>query len=364
MNGRAPSLLVVGLALAGCSIFDGGDDPIGSAHPVIIPLPGDDGESGPERNLSAYYRNVFAQLRTAYRARDLETLRHLLAQHQRSDLPDHISRLLGQFEVLAGGVQFELALPKSSRIRLVEPRRPLSEPQGFRLVVAADPTAPVVELGGGGSELPCSFLCTLKIREHGVFGERREYRTSKALPVSRPHRLSAGAPLHLDFAVPESTGEVVIREVHLTVELLTCQVRIDDRVTPIRRTMCCSQVSTAYPPNHGHIQRAPLKTLREALRRGSPKYFRHVLLAAHFMPANLSDQAMGLLVRKLRVGTNDQARVAMVGLSMLSGENLGVTDRQVWLHWWERHKAKGLRPGADKPGTGKPGADKPGADKR
>ncbi len=351
MNGRAPSLMLVALLLPGCSVFDSDPNDITGSGPVIIPLGGADPEAGPKRNLSAYYHSVFDQLKAAYRARDLQTLRHLLAQHQRDDLPDHISKRLGQFEVLAGGVWFERSLAKNTRILLVEPARPLSKPQMFRFMVTPERGAPadrpVVELGGR-RESACRFLVTVWVKEHGVFGERRERRTSKVLPVERLHRLSLGAPLALDFAVPASTGDVAIREVQLMVELLTCQVRVGDHLTPVRRTKCCTLVSLAYPPNHGHIQRAPLKTLREALRRGSPKYFRHVLLAAHLMPDKQKDQAMIALMRKLRVGTGDQARVAMVSLRVLSGENLPITDRQAWLLWWERYKDDKIRKGADK----------------
>jgi hypothetical protein len=349
MNRRAPSLLLVGLMLAGCSMFGRSQDAAGG--PVVIPLPGVDGAAGPERNLNAYYHSVFEQLKGAYRARDLDTLRHLLAQHQRDDLPDHIEQLLGQFEVLAGGVWFEQKLAADSRMLVVEPARPLTEAQTFRFVVPGNSDEPVVELGGGG-DLACLFLCTLTVKEHGVFGERRERRTSKVLRVERLHRLAKGAPLALQFAVPASIGNVVVREAKLMIELLTGQVRVGDRLTPIRRTKCCTVSSMAYPPNHGSIQRAPLKTLREALRRGSPKYFRHILLAAMKMPKEHKDEAMAALVRKLRVGTGDQARVAMVSLRALSGEDLPVTDRQKWLRWWEIYKpkikAKAAQPEADK----------------
>jgi len=354
MNGRAPSLFLLGLTAAGCSGLGGDGSDTAGQRPVVIPLTGVDGQTGPEQNLNAYYRSVFGQLKAAYRDRDSQTLRHLLGQHQRSDLPAHITRLLEQFEVLAGGVEFERALGKRSRILLVEPARPLSESQRFRLVLTGESDGPVIELGGRRSQLPCSFLCTLKIKEHGVLGERREYRTSKVLPVEHLYRLSANSSLTLQFEAPASTGEVAIREVHLMMELLTCKVRIAGRPTPIRRTTCGTMVSRAYPPNHGPIQRAPLKTMGEALRRGSRKYFRHVVLAAHFMPAEDAEQAMVLLVRKLRVGTKDQARVAMVGLQILSGQDLGVTDRQIWLRWWERHKTNKIK----KPDEHRPGADK------
>lgn len=337
MNRRAPFLLVLGHGLIGCSVFGGGDD-ITNAGPVVIPLTGG-GSTGPESNLNAYYRSVFDQLKAAYRDRDPETLRHLLAQHQRSDLPNHISGLLGQFQVLAGAVEFELALARRGRILPMEPARSLSEPQPFRLVLYGQPGGPKIELGGGRNQLPCSFLCTMQLTEYGVLGERREYRTSKLLPLEELHTLSADRALTVEFSVPASPGEVAIREAHLMVELLPCKVQIDGRATPIRRTTCGTAVSESYPPNHAPIQRAPLKSLGEALRRGSRKYFRHVILAAHFMPAEDREQAMVLLARKVRVGTTDQARVAMVGLRIVSGQDLEVTDRQVWLQWWEHYKA-------------------------
>ncbi len=337
MNGRAPSLLVLGFGIAGCTVFGGGEE--AGRQPVVIPLAGVAGESGPGRNLDAYYQSVFAQLKAAYRDRDPTTLRHLLAQHQRSDVPGHIRELLAQFEVLASGVEFERTLADQGRILLVEPVQPLSEPQRFRLVLAVKPDGPEIELGGTQSQLPCSFLCTFKVTEHGVLGERRGYQTSKVLSVEHLHTLKGDTPLTVEFEVPPSTGEVAIRESRLVAELLPCKVRIDGRLTPIRRTTAGTLASTAYPPNHDPIRRAPLRTLGEALRRGSRKYFRHVVLAAHFMPPEDTEQAMALLVRKLRVGTHDQARVAMVGLQVLTGQELGVTDRQLWLRWWEHHNA-------------------------
>lgn len=337
MNGRAPSLSLLGLGLWGCSVFGGGGGAPGDQRPVVVPLTGG-GQAGPEGNLNAYYRSVFAQLKGAYRDRDSKALRHVLAQHQRDDLPAHVSNMLSQFEILAGGVEFELGLGKRGRILPVEPLRPLNEEQRFRLVLTSATEGPETQLGGGRHELPCSFLCTMKVREHGVLGERRDYRSSKLLPLEDLHTLAADSALTVEFGVPASDGEVTIRETHLEVELLPCKVRIDGRPTPIRRTTCARLVSMAYPPNHGPIQQAPLRTMSEALRRGSRKYFRHVVLAAHFMPEKDAEQAMVLLVRKLRVGTPDQARVAMVSLRILSGQDLGVTDRQVWLRWWEHHK--------------------------
>lgn len=340
MNGRAPSLplLLSGLVLTGCLASGGDEGDAASQAPVLIPLTGDATEAGLERNLDAYYRSVFGQLKAAYHDRDPRTLRHLLAQHQRGDLPTHIRGLLDQFEVLAGGVEFEQTLAKRSRILLVEPARPLSESQRFRLLVTGEPEGPEIQLGGRRGQLPCAFLCTLRVKEHGVLGERREFRTTRVLPVEHLHALSADAALAVEFEVPSSTGEVTIRETHLVVELLPCKVLVGGRPTPIRRTTCGALVSLAYPPNHGPIQQAPLRTLGEALRRGSRKYFRHVVLAAHFMPQKDVEQALALLVRKLRVGTDDQARVAMVGLGILSGQDLGVTDRQVWLRWWEHRQ--------------------------
>ena len=95
-----------------------------------------------------------------------------------------------------------------------------------------------------------------------------------------------------------------------------------------------------FPAGYESIQRAPLTTLVEALRRGEQEYARHLFLAAHFMPEDKRELAMKHLIQKIRFASEADEMVppSMGALRVLSREDLPVTDRRAWLLWWQNRE--------------------------
>ena len=106
----------------------------------------------------------------------------------------------------------------------------------------------------------------------------------------------------------------------------------------MQRTDIASAGLTQWPAGYEAIAKAPLVTLREALRRGDPAHFAHVFVAASFAGADERDAATALLIEQVRFGRQDQALVAMAALQVLTGAQLPSGDREAWLAWWQARR--------------------------
>jgi hypothetical protein len=102
----------------------------------------------------------------------------------------------------------------------------------------------------------------------------------------------------------------------------------------VRRIPVAEHATTVYPRGIGPIREQPLRTLRNAVELGDPDHFPHQYLAARFMPSADREAALGLLMPVIRLGNDEQARVAMACARSLSGVDLPVVERAAWLEWW------------------------------
>lgn len=359
------SLLFVGLltclpGLTGCA-----SDPGLNLGQLVIeskPLLG----GGSSEAVAAYYNTVFSQMRDALRgggSDGLIALRYLIQQHKRDDMVGTAADRMGQFELLAEGLEFELELPKLCRLVRTNPGDSVEVGQTFEFRLRQE-GARVLELGGSGNH-EIVLRVAVTVRDFDSSGEFMEMKAPLWLRVSERKRLTAGGELVLPFRLPAGAISTVIREMAVRVELQPCVVTLDGRDVPVSQigrkrltpqeiqrlspkqrllqtntgsSGCAALDVLVYPKGYESVEKAPLTTMREAQRRGDAKYFKHTFLAAHFMPTKDRDKAMAVLIQHVRNGTASQARVAMGSLRVLSREDLGITERRAWLMWWKRYQ--------------------------
>lgn len=360
------ALLLVGCAQLFVSCAQ--QAPVGGT--VVVPLSGEPGLPAAQAGtVQAYYQSVFAQMRAALRGRDragLEELAYLLQQHDRPDMPSFARTQLEQYRILAQAMEFELGLPGLCVIRDEQPGLHLHATHRFSFLMRPGPGTPRIGLGLGGDALP-TFQAVLRVRDFDVLGEYREQEDTRPLQLERSIRLTPGEELQLGFDLPAAATHVVVREVQLRIELLPCVLQVGDQRLPIGRTgraragredlarleaasrlrrgvsgytSCGERSLLLYPEGYEKIQAAPLEVLRIALRRGGERVWRHIFLAAHFLPVAQRETAMALLIDKVRTGAGTDTKVAMGALRLLSQEDIAVTDRGAWLRWWQRRIPK------------------------
>ncbi len=361
-------VLLLLCTLAVCTSFPACTSPEAlTIHSVVIRS--DSGPLSPTAvGVEKYYRTIFATMRDALRGgtRDsLAELRYLLQIHKKEGMVSFAIEQMERFELLADGLEFELELGDLCDISLNTAKPTALSKLDFTFRMRGPGNEKVVL--GGSDEDGVAFQVLLKMRDFDATGQFLETSQNLTLKVDDEHRLVDGKTLEIPFIVPGARAQTTIREILVTVAMLPGNVVVDGRRLPIsqiaherlsRREVerlpvaerlargpsgyphCDTYTSLFYPEGHESIAKKPLTTLLEAIRRGDAKLFRHVFLAAHFMPEKDHEKAMSRLIRWVRSGTAEQARVAMGSLRVLSRVDRPVTDRDAWLLWWKSRKPK------------------------
>ena len=292
------------------------------ALPVVVPLRA----VHDNRPADQYYVDILRQMQEAFTENDSERLQGLLARHDRSHAPAWAHQRLQKFRGASRGLAFATWAAERSAIVSAVEDPPIGAPVDYTVAIAV--------LRGDVEPLPeTSFLVSLSLVDFDPFGSRSDRSSSR---VVRPDEgeLFEGR-WELPFAADLAAGNSVIRQVRVRVEVLPGLVEIDGQVAPLPRMVVAEREDLLFPAGIEPIRGAPLRTLRNALSLGDEAHFPHQFLASYFMPAEQRDAAVELLMPKVRLGNPGQARVAMAGLRMLTGEEMSVEDRAGWLAWWQ-----------------------------
>jgi hypothetical protein len=302
------------------------------AVPVTIPF-GD--VAADERPLLQLYEGVFERLKIAIHDRDLAEVETLLASFERDGLPAGVRGRLAGYRCVALGMRFQQHAAAQASLRLqgtpdgVVP--PLGAPLRFRLDLPPAPEP--ATLGGRDGDDPIGFHVAVSIADLFLDGSSRTHSAQDFVSLPADFVLADGAPLELPIGLDLPEGDPVRREVHVRVDLMPGYVQTRGARVPVHRTTLAAAAVTQWPAGHEAVQRAPLATLREAMRLGDAAHFRHVFLAATFTEGEDRETAIDLLIGQVRLGRLDQALVAMVALRAVTGAEVPIGDREAWLAW-------------------------------
>lgn len=318
-----------------------GSAPLPPAVAVTVPFP-DGGLHGTDEDAARrdYYGGVLRRLQDAVAERDPAQIESLVAGFLRADLPEWLrDRLIG-YRATAKGLWFLDLARATARLECETLAAPLAGPEGPTigtplrfLFTLPGPGVPVV-LGGRSDPDPTGFLVTLAIDDLFVDGTVKHQEMPEFLSLDQGLTLRPGSDLQLPIAIDLPPGGALRRTVVVRVELLPGHVQIDGVRAPLATTELVRQRCDLWPAGIGPIRREPLATLREALRRGDPEHFPHVVLAAACMPAEARAEAGALLIDVVRLGTPPQGRVATAALRELFAGGPRVGDRDGWLRFW------------------------------
>lgn len=334
-----PALAMV-LAVPACTRepLDGPAVPM--ARPVLVPLSGALGTG--DDPVDAWYSSVVAQMREAVLQRDLEGLRGLLAASgDRAGAPEWAREPLRHFADLCGALAFELSAPQHARVeRQGAEVLPLGADLEYHFVLdvakCGDAWSGPVRLGAVGEEAFTTFLAEIEVLDVDPEGGRTVGRSSQMLRPTEAVDGAQGGVLRLPLRLEIGASGAAMRTVRVRVEALPGRVTVGGRVAPNRRFFCASHEATYYPQGVESVRRAPMVTLREALRLGPEAHARHLYLAARFLPEGAREEAMSMLIRTVRLGNSGEVRLATAALQVVSGETLPVGARDAWLEWWQR----------------------------
>jgi hypothetical protein len=294
--------------------------------------------------IAEFYASVLQRMHAAASDGDLVQLEALVANYERSDLPDVLRERVAGYRLVANGMRF--CREAAQRAELAEvvaaagegaavPREidapALGAPLQLELRIPA-PASPVV-LGGEGDTDPIGFLVSVTIDDTFANGNSYSSTNRKLVALPRAIELSGDAVLRLPIEVAVAGANAVRRDLHVRVDLMPGYVAMAAGRAPIALTAIAAKVVTQWPVGYGAVAEAPLRELQAALRAFEPPVFQRAYLAATAARGADRDTAIDLLVEQVRYGRADQALVAMAALRAVTGATFLVGDRDAWLAW-------------------------------
>lgn len=320
-----------------------------------IPL-GNPPASEAQRPMFELYNGVLRRLEQAVKERDLDEVLRLLDGYERTNLPDWVRDRLHGYRAISHGLAFQRHAAAASSLQLVAAGGdgveapavalaappPLGEP--LRLEFTLPAAVAPIRLGGGDDDDPIGFGVALTVEDLYVDGGAGLQKRQSFVWVPATFELAGSVVLRLPIGLDLPAGDAVQRSVHVRVDLMPGYVQTAGLRAPVQRTTLTGASFTQWPRGHESIAKAPLVTLREAIRLGDEGHFQHVFLAALFCTGPDRDVAIGLLVDQIRLGTPAQSIVAMAALRAVTGVRQSVADREAWLAWWQlRQSSAGNR---------------------
>ncbi len=336
------------LLLPGCVTTVVDDNPLTGAttDPVVIELP-NAATSPDDVAVQQFYESILARLHAAHRERDLETMHALIGGYLRDEAPAWARQRLLGFRALAAGLQFEQFVARSARIATSTPAPAEGtaaaadvESVGTPMQVELElPTMPgtMVRLGGRDDDDPVAFQVVIRVTDQFLDGSTREHRDSDILRLPVGVALDT-APVQLPVRIDLGSGDAVRRVTDVRIDLLPGYVHVGDDRAPVRRTTLAATTLTQWAAGHREIRQAPLASLRAAQQQGDPASWPRIRLAAEFASAAERADVEALLIDWVRLGTPQQAIVAMATLRAIGCAQNPVGDRDGWLAWWQSHR--------------------------
>lgn len=308
---------------------------------VMVPLPGAsaDDPDPDQRARREYYGGLLRRLEDAVAERDPAQLESLVAGFASAALPDWLrERILG-YRTVAKGLWFVARARSAARLEAVpaaSDARPMDELGApLRLLFTLPAGAQPVSLGGRADDDPVAFLVTLVVDDQFVDGTVRHREMPEVVPLERRVQLQGDACLQLPIALDLPAEGALHRAVVVRVELLPGYLLVDGVRAPIPTIELARCRHEQWPAGMEPLRSNPLATLRQALRRGDPEHFPHVVLAAACMPVRDRAAAAAELIEVVRLGSPLQGQVAMAALRRLFGRGPSVGDRDGWLRYWQ-----------------------------
>jgi hypothetical protein len=294
-----------------------------------------------------------AQLQEAHQGRDFARMRLLVDTYLVDYAPEWaVPRLVG-FRDLSYGLQFESHAASNATLVQAAPSAPdatesaatdsplttdtIGAPLDFELRIASPPDGPW-RLGGEADADPIAFRVTLVIQERFLDGSTRRIEDAEVVRLGNTVELGA-EPLVLPVRIDLGPSLCARRDVDITAELMPGYLQNGDARAPVRFTRLCQSKATQWPKGHESVRTAPLAALRKAMEPGERDRFLQARLAAEFAQPAERPAVADLLMQWVRLGTPQQALVAMAALASIDpSAKAPLGDRDAWLLWWESRR--------------------------
>ncbi len=303
--------------------------------PVAIPF-GDPGHSARPSDL--YYESVVTQMQRAWLERDRASLARLVDTHDRSDAPAWAQERVASFRRVLLVMQFEEAVLDRGELDLPSPLPALGERLSFAVRLGPLPSMPV-RLPGGDDPLRARFVLLFRMTDTDSFGTQMDNARTQVVDLPATVDLAAGGAVEVPLAVDVPAAGSIVRRVAIEVFLMPGHVELEGARLPNRWVRCACGEVELLPRGHEPIAAQPLVSLRAALQLGDAAHFPHVFLAARQLARHGASEdcqsAASLLIDRVRLGGDEQARSASAALSELVADaSSRPRDREGWLQWW------------------------------
>ena len=339
------------LLLSSCVTTYDDEDPVANAVPMVVATTV--APDGADPALAEFYGSVMAQLQEAHQGRDFARMRLLVDTYLVDYAPEWaVPRLVG-FRDLSYGLQFESHAASNATLVQAASSAPeatesaptdtplaadsIGAPLEFELRIASPPDGPW-RLGGEAEADPIAFRVTLVIQERFLDGSTRRIEDAEVVRLGATVELGT-EPLVLPVRIDLGPSLCARRDVDITAELMPGYVQNGDARAPVRFTRLCQSKATQWPKGHESVRKAPLAALRKAMEPGERDRFLQARLAAEFAPPADRPAVADLLMQWVRLGTPQQALVAMATLASIDpSAKAPLGDRDAWLLWWESRR--------------------------
>jgi hypothetical protein len=301
----------------------------------------------PRTPKDAIYGDILDQCRAAYKDRDAERLADLLGRYDRPDAPDWAREQFGTFRAALAGLKFTLT--GLAEHRLVAAPARLAGGETLTVTMSLRSAWPeAVRIPARDGDRRAALLLDVSVRDEDAQGNGASERSNQVHPLEHDLVLPPGGSAAVTITVPTTTG-ALLRTYEFSGTLMPVQVVAGKEPLNVNRIPLDPATAEVLPPGFPAIARAPLTTLREAVRRGDPEHFGHQYLACVLLDPRDKRQAGDLLAGVLGSGKGAQVTVALGCLRKLFGRPsrvvaLGtqapVVERGDWLEWWRENRER------------------------
>jgi hypothetical protein len=370
------------LSAASCVSAPEDVDPVAVVSPMVVST--QSAPDGTDPALVAFYESVLAQLQEAHRARDFLRMRRLVDTYLIDAAPQWAMPRLQGFRDLSFGLQFErhaaehaelaqvfagdeakpnasgpqpltppsdgaavgssLVLPGTeaaqvapAAAKVIDPSATIGAPLDFELRLPTPPDGPW-RLGGKDERDPVAFRVTVVIRDRFLDGSMRKVEDAEVVRLEQGVELAV-EPLVLPVRFELGSSTCARREIEVFAELLPGYVQAAESRAPVRLTSLAKARVVQWPKGHEAMRAAPLAALQRAMNLGDRDHFLHVRVASEFAAVKDLSATEDLLMGWVRLGTPEQALVAMAALREIDATATApIGDRDAWLSWWESRR--------------------------
>ncbi len=285
--------------------------------------------SSEEAVREALVRRAIDEAARFLREGDLEAARDRVERLQGGEAPAELAPTIRGLAALLEGEEWRARLESGARLEPASEVVEAGEPMRLALRVRNDGPVPVSFPGGEGGRGGAGIF-DITFVERRVDGTDFRERESRPFTIG-PLEVAAGGEASVLQEIPTPPGAAyALREVEVAAELRPASFEAGGTGLPLHRVRFRPCRIRVCPPGYRGVAERPLESLRLALSSPSPRFDRHVLLAAAFVSDAEREEAVAACAVALSGADPRRQRGAAAALRILLRRDDLPPDPDLW----------------------------------